>query len=181
MMGHPAAKGHVAHPHWSLDCAGRKCQVQLAAPVLQHPSALLVFLLSSSLRVGLQPPPEGSWQKNAHNQLNLFFSIGLELPACLCSQCSDLALSGHQLPSVALALWIQSTRSCSAASFLCREGLARHVATQLAVVYAGDSLLGLAADKPCKTSGVKNVLLLETEGFLMPFRSSPYHGLSLRA
>lgn len=55
------------------------------------------------------------------------------------------------------------------------------MATQLAVVYAGDSLLGLAADKPCKTSGVKNVVLLEMEDFLMPCRSSPYRGLSLRA
>ena len=150
----------------------------------------LVFVLSFSLRVGLQPSPEGSWQENTQlkelcNQLNFLFNISPELPGCLRSQCSNLALSGHRLPSAALSLWILSTRSCSAASFLCWEGLTRHVATQLVVVMLETHCWGLlgrqAADKPCKTSRVKNAVLFETEDFLMPFRSSPYLGLSLRA
>lgn len=49
-------------------------------------------------------------------------------------------------PLCSLSLWILSMRSFSAASLLCREGLTQHVATQLVVVYAGDSLLGLARE-----------------------------------
>lgn len=148
-----------------------------------------MFVLSFSFRVGIQPSPEGSWQENTQlkelcNQLNFFF-ISPELPGCLRSQCSNLVPSGHRLLTAALSLWILSTRSCSAASFLCWEGLTRHVATQLVVVTLETHCWGLlgrqAADKPCKTSRVKNRLLFETENFLMPFRSSPYLGLSLHA
>lgn len=107
-----------------------------------------MFVLSFSLSVGLQPSPEGSWQENTQlkelcNQFNFFFNVSLELPGCLRSQCSNLALSGHRLPSAAVSLdLIHKIVLCNIFPLLGGPHSAHGHAARGG--FAGDSLLGLA-------------------------------------
>lgn len=129
--------------------------------------------------MGLQPSPEGSWQENTQlkgpcNQLNFFFNISLELPGCLrfpvFKSCSARALSPL------FCSWILSTGSCSAASFLCWEGLARPVATQLGGVMLEKhcwGLLGKLQTNPAKPPE------LRVRFCLKPSISSCLSGLAL--